>query len=83
MWARLRTEDAVMAADLRSIGSLRHWPNTTSYGQQAIAMLASLDGELDESWLHERLSRERALDALEALRRLAASGRPLTEAVRR
>lgn len=64
----------------RMIG-FKHWPNTTAYGQQAIAMLEALGDTLDEAWLRARLHQEDALDVLEALRALLQSEIPLTDQV--
>lgn len=58
----------------------RHWPGTTSYALQAASMLAALGDALDRPWLLARLQQEGAVDALEAVERWLASGRPLTEA---
>lgn len=44
-------------------------------------MLAALGDDLDEAWLRERLAREGALEALDALRALAATGQLITESV--
>jgi hypothetical protein len=52
----------------------------TAYGEQALDMLAAFGDELDEGWLLPELQREDSLDALEALRELAAKpGREVTE----
>ncbi len=72
-------EPEIPLAD-RMVG-FKHWPNTTSYGQQAIAMLESLGDDLDEERLRERLIREDALDVLEALRELTRSGVKITDPV--
>lgn len=72
-------EPEVPLAD-RMVG-FKHWPNTTSYGQQAIAMLESLGDSLNEERLREQLVREDALDVLEALRALMRSGDQITEPV--
>jgi len=63
------------------IVGFKHWPNTTSYGTQALQMLASLGGSLDESWLRARLARENAVDALDALRAILSSTDPVTDAM--
>jgi hypothetical protein len=67
----------VLLAD-RMVG-FKHWPNTTSYAQQAMAMLAALGNDLDEGWLRERLQSEGALDVLDALRGLMARNVSITE----
>lgn len=66
----------VLLAD-RMIG-FKHWPNSTAYGQQAIALLAALGNNLDEEWLRSRLRRDSAENVLDALRELMASGEPIT-----
>lgn len=55
----------------------------TAYGEQAIDMLAAFGHELDESWLIPELEREDAVDALEALKRLAGSSEPVTDEILR
>lgn len=72
-------EPEVPLAD-RMVG-FKHWPNTTAYGQQAIAMLESLGDSLNEERLREQLIREDALDVLEALRELMRSREQITESV--
>lgn len=66
----------VLLAD-RMIG-FKHWPNSTAYGQQAIALLAALGDNLDEEWLRGRLRRDSAEDVLDALRGPMANGEPIT-----
>jgi hypothetical protein len=56
----------------------KHW-EYTAYGQQALDMLAAFGEELDEGWLFDELRREDSLDALEALRELARSDKPVTD----
>jgi hypothetical protein len=58
----------------------RHWQGTTAYALQAAAMLAALGPDLDREWLLERLTREGATEALDAIEEWLASGKPLTEA---
>lgn len=62
----------------RIIG-FKHWPGATAYGTQALQMLASYGESLDEAWLRERLHKEQALDALDALRAVAARGDVITD----
>jgi hypothetical protein len=63
----------------RIVGFL-HW-RQPAYGQQAIDLLAAFDpSELDAEWLRAELTREGAAQAYDALRTLAASDAPVTEA---
>jgi hypothetical protein len=66
----------VLLAD-RVIG-FKHW-RQTSYGQQAIDMIAAFGDELRPDRLIPRLSQNQSVDAFEALRALAASDAPVTE----
>lgn len=52
---------------------------TTSYGQQAIDMMAAFGDDLDMKTLAEGLKREHATQAFESLRQLAVSQQPVTE----
>ena len=56
----------------------KHWRHT-SYGQQAIDMIAAFGDSLDEERFAEGLRREDVGDAYEALRRVAISETPVTE----
>jgi hypothetical protein len=47
----------------------KHWEET-SYGQQAIDMLAAFGDELDMQWLEAHLKKEAAWDAFVELRNL-------------
>ena len=64
----------VVLAD-RIIG-FKHW-RTTAYGAQALALLSVFGTEIDESLLRERLRKEAAEDAFDALRTLAESASPI------
>lgn len=56
----------------------KHWRHT-SYGQQAIDMIAAFGDEVDTERLMNHLRREGAVDAFEALRELALSDAPVNE----
>lgn len=60
----------VVLAD-RIIG-FKHW-RVTSYGAQAMALLAAMGETIDEQLLRDRLRREHSEDALEVLRDLGRS----------
>ena len=66
----------VLLAD-RIVG-FKHW-RYTSYGQQAIGMIAAFGDELRMDRLMPRLRQEDSTDAFEALKKLATSGDPVTE----
>lgn len=68
----------VLLAD-RVVG-FRHW-RYTGYGLQALTILAALGDDLDHAWWEQRLRREHALDAYEALTRLQAGNKPVDESV--
>lgn len=61
----------------RVIG-FKHWGHT-SYGQQAIDMLAAFGEDLKLDPLMDHLRREGAVDAFEALRALAGSDAAVSE----
>jgi hypothetical protein len=66
----------IVLAD-RIIG-FKHW-RATSYGAQAVALLAVLGGDIDEDILLARLRAEDAEDALAALRLVLAKGAKVSE----
>ncbi|MGH7663404.1 MAG: hypothetical protein ACRENI_03785 [Gemmatimonadaceae bacterium] len=66
----------IVLAD-RIIG-FKHW-NVTAYGAQALALMAAVGGNLDEDMLEKKLRAEDAMDAYELLRRLGASGEPVSD----
>lgn len=70
----------VVLAD-RIIG-FKHW-RATSYGAQAVALLAAMGGAIDEPVLRDCLRREDAEDALDLLRALGRSRAPVTETLLR
>ena len=49
------------------------WWRYTEYGAQAVELIRVLQGQLDDRLLLSRLSAEHALDAYDALQRLAAA----------
>ena len=65
----------VVLAD-RIIG-YRQW-GTLAYGQQAIDLLAAFGDEIDDRWLRDKLTREGSMDALEPLKELATTEKPVT-----
>ena len=67
----------VVLAD-RIVG-FKHW-GATAYGAQAIALLATLGGIIDEPMLRERVRAEQAEDALDVLWAMARSGARVGEA---
>lgn len=56
----------------------KHWRHT-SYGQQAIDMIAAFGDDLDHERLRAHLQREGSEDAYQALQEIAASQVPVTE----
>lgn len=66
----------VLLAD-RVVG-FKYW-RQTSYGQQAIDMIAAFGNELRADRLMPRLTQEQAVDAYEALRAMALSAESVTE----
>lgn len=72
---RIVTKEILLAD--RVVG-FKHWRHTT-YGAQAIEMIASFGSSLKAAVLRPRLERESALDAYEALRGMAESGEAITE----
>lgn len=60
------------------LAGFKHWQHT-SYGQQAIDMIAAFGDALDERRFAEGLRREDVGDAYEALRKVAVSQAPVTE----
>lgn len=62
------------------LAGFKHWQHT-SYGQQAIDMIAAFGDDLEVELLNERLEREDVADAFEALRKLAHSETSVTEEV--
>ncbi|MCC6316619.1 MAG: hypothetical protein IT361_02920 [Gemmatimonadaceae bacterium] len=56
----------------------KHWKHT-SYGEQAIEMIVAFGKDLDTASLRDRLRRESAVDAFEALEGMAAAGKVVTE----
>ena len=67
----------ILLAD-RIVG-FKHWRHT-SYGEQAIAMIAAFGDALNESALWRRLAQESAVDAFEQLRAMSESRESVTEA---
>lgn len=76
---RVVTKEVVLRDRLVGFKQWKH----TAYGQQAIDMLAAFGDTLDMAWLEPELQREGSLDALYALRQLADSDTPVTEALLR
>ena len=72
------TKEALLA--YRIIG-FKHWPHATSYGQQAIDMIAAFGEELDMAYLQPRLENEDSYDAFVALKELAESDDPVTDEI--
>lgn len=66
----------VLLAD-RVVG-FKYW-RQTSYGQQAIDMIAAFGDDLSADRLMPRLTQEQAVDAYEALRAMAVSDESVTE----
>lgn len=66
----------VVLAD-RIVG-FKHW-RYTGYGEQAIEMLAAFGGELRPDWLMDKLRREDAVDAFEALSAIAKSAQAVSD----
>jgi len=60
------------------IVGFKHW-RFTGYGAQALDLLVAFGRDLDEAVLRTYLQREGAEDVYDALRALAASGRPITD----
>jgi hypothetical protein len=73
----VRPGPEVVLAD-RIVG-FRHW-RYTGYAAQAIAMLGAFGDAIDEDWLRDRLRREGAEDAYDALLALQRSGERLHDA---
>jgi hypothetical protein len=66
----------ILLAD-RVVG-FKHWRHT-SYGEQAIEMIAAFGAALNESELLRRLAQESAVDAFEQLRAMSESSESVTE----
>lgn len=71
---RAVSKETVLADRLKGF---KHW-EVTSYGQQAIDMLAAFGDELDMQWLESHLRKEHAWDAFVALSELARSSAPVS-----
>ena len=71
---RVVSKETVLADRLKGF---KHWEET-SYGQQAIDMLAAFGDELDMEWLGAHLKQEHAWDAFVELSKLARSSAPVS-----
>jgi len=71
---RVVSKETVLADRLKGF---KHW-EVTSYGQQAIDMLAAFGNELDMQWLEPHLKKAHAWDAFVALSKLARSSTPVS-----